>query len=71
MIASYSSTSTSATRGVSSSSAISSGVLTKPMVIRSSADHFEGSRGSLSVSSTTLPPSGLAIVTSKPRSVSS
>jgi len=41
------------------------------MVIRSSADHFDSSRGSLSASSSTLPPSGLAIVTATPRWVSS
>src|SRR6266487_2937167 len=43
----------------------------KPIVIRSSADHFESSRGSLSESIWTLPPSGLAIVTATPRWVSS
>jgi hypothetical protein len=40
-------------------------------VIKSSADHFESSRGSLSGSISTLPPSGLAIVTATPRWVSS
>jgi hypothetical protein len=41
------------------------------MLMRSSDDHFDGSRGSDNASNSTLPPSGLAIVTSTPRSISS
>src|SRR5579859_546574 len=66
MIASYSSRSRSASFGVSCNSVASSGVLTKPIVIRSSADHLDSSRGSLSASISTLPPWALAIVTSIP-----
>ena len=71
MIASYSSRASSDSFGVSASTSMSSGVLTNPIVIRSAADHFDGSRGSLSASICTLPPPGLATVTSMPRSVSS
>jgi hypothetical protein len=71
MIASNWSRSSVDSLGVSCSNATRSGVLTNPIVIRSSADHLDSSRGSLSESICTAPPSGLAVVTSTPRSVSS